>query len=357
MDAMRWRHESMYKRIFDMEMKLHKGNKIKVLKCLKCNLGTSKAAYDVIDCNDKPTKLTQIAVIASIILKFFQIHKDITPVIKLLAFTIDFAKDLGLLAFMIGAIFGPQADTLVSHKDYKLLAFYIFSLILAQVLISMYALINRKRAFALCSHSSTRKSEILFYSIVVLFFPLTGAIMATEKHYTEQIVDDGFDDLENNNEDGFRMTKLRYEQLITKLRFVEHQNGLGGFEAVKMMEKCLESFLQTSIVLIMLAQLPFEGIFTTQYFGLLLDPITGKVNQALIILIGSTVVGFFFLGTGMASYVAKLQKDALGIKEKIFLIFIYLIQIGISLATFTILFVIHSNVHLMMGLILWMSIG
>ena len=81
--------------------------------------------------------------------------------------------------------------------------------------------------------------------------------MATEKHYTEKIVDDLFDDLENGNEDGSRMTKLHYEQLITKLRFVEHQNGLGGFEAVKMMENSLESFLQTSIVLIMLAKPPF----------------------------------------------------------------------------------------------------
>ena len=68
--------------------------------------------------------------------------------------------------------------------------------------------------------------------------------MATEKHYTEQIVDDGFDDLQNNNEDGSRMTKEHYEHLITKLRFSEDQNGLGGFEAVKMMENCLESFLQ-----------------------------------------------------------------------------------------------------------------
>jgi len=81
------------------------------------------------------------------------------------------------------------------------------------------------------------------------------------------------------------------------------------------------------------------------------------VNQALMILIGSTVAGFFFLGTGMASYVAKLQKDALGIKEKIFLIFIYLIQIGLSLSTFTILFVMHSNIHLKAGLILWLVIS
>ena len=137
MDEMRWRHESMYKRIFDMEMKLHKGNKTKVLKCLKCNLGTSKASFDLICYNNKPTKITQITVVASVILKSFQIHKAITPVIKLLAFTIDFAKDCGLLAYMIGVIFGPQADTLVSYNDYKLLAFYIFSLILAQVLISL----------------------------------------------------------------------------------------------------------------------------------------------------------------------------------------------------------------------------
>ena len=152
------------------------------------------------------------------------------------------------------------------------------------------------------------------------------------------------------------MTKLHYEQLITKLRFVEHQHGLGGFEAVKMMENCLESFLQTSIVLIMLLQLPFEGILTKQYFGLLYSS-TGEMNNALKILIVSTVAGFFFLGSGMVSYVVKLQKEALSIKEKIFLIFIYLTQIGISLITFTALFLMQSSIHLHMGSILWGSIS
>ena len=356
MDEMRWRHVSIYKRIFDMEMELHKGNKTKVLKCLKCNLGTSKASFDVISYNETPTKMTQIALITSVILKSFQIHETITPVIKLLVFTIDFTKDLGLLAYMIGVIFGSLADTFVSYTDYKLLAFYIFSLILAQVLISLYAWINRKRAFSLCSHSSTPKTKTLFYGIIVVFFPLTGVIMATEKHYTEKIVDDLFDDLENGNEDGSRMTKLHYEQLITKLRFVEHQNGLGGFEAVKMMENSLESFLQTSIVLIMLAQPPFEGVLTKQYFGPLYTA-SGEMNNALKILIGSTVAGFFFQGSGMASYVVKLQKEALKIKEKIILIFIYLIQIGLSLITFTALFLMHSIIHLDLGSILWGSIG
>ena len=356
MDEMRRRHESMYKRIFDMEMKLHKGNKTKVLKCLKCNLGTSKASFDLICYNDKPTKITQITVVVSVILKSFQIHKAITPVIKLLAFTIDFAKDCGLLAYMIGVIFGPQADTLVSFNDYKLLAFYIFSLILAQVLISLYAWMNRKRAFSLCSHSSTSKTEALFYGVILVCFPLTGAIMATENYYTEQIVDNGFDDLENNNEDGNRMTKLHYEQLITKLRFVEHRNGLGGFEAVKMMENSLESFLQTSIALIMLVELPFEGILTKQYFGPLYSS-TGDIITALKILIGSMIAGFLLLGSGMVSYVVKLQQEALYIKEKIFLIFIFLIQTGISLITFTALFLMQSSIHLNMGSILWGSIA
>ena len=125
MDEMRWRHESIYKRIFDMEMKLHNGNRTKVLKCLKCNLGTSKAAFDVIDYNDEPTKITQMAVIASVILKTLKIHKAITPIIKLIAFTIDLAKDFGLLSYMISVVYGPEADTLVSEGDHKLLGFYI----------------------------------------------------------------------------------------------------------------------------------------------------------------------------------------------------------------------------------------
>ena len=67
--------------------------------------------------------------------------------------------------------------------------------------------------------------------------------MATEKHYTGQIVDDGFNELENNNEEGIRMTKRHYENLITKFRFAEDQNGFGGFEVINMIENCLESFL------------------------------------------------------------------------------------------------------------------
>ena len=158
MDVMRWRHDSMYKPIFDMEMKLHNGNSTKVLKCLKCNLGTSKATFAVIYVNDVPTTITQTAVIASVILKSLTIHKAITPVIKWIAFTIDLAKDFGLLSYMVSVVYGTEADTLVSNGDHKLLGFYIFSLILSQVLISLYALIKWKRAFALCRNSSTPKT-------------------------------------------------------------------------------------------------------------------------------------------------------------------------------------------------------
>ena len=122
-DEMRWRHESIYTCIFDMEMKLHNGNRTKVLKCLKCNLGTSKAAFDVIDYNNKPTKITKIAVIAAVILKPLNIHKAIIPTMKLIAFTMDLAKDFGLLVYMVSVVYGPQADTLVSHSDYELLGF------------------------------------------------------------------------------------------------------------------------------------------------------------------------------------------------------------------------------------------
>merc|ERR1712016_430227 len=84
----------------------------------------------------------------------------------------------------------------------------------------------------------------------------------------------------------------------------------------KMMENSLESFLQTSIVLIMVFQLPFEGILNRQYFGIFGNT-TGQVNQALRIFIGSTIAGFFCMATGVVGYVAKLQNDAISIKEKI----------------------------------------
>ena len=123
-----------------------------------------------------------------------------------------------------------------------------------------------------------------------------------------------------------------------------------------MMENSLESFLQTSVVLIMVFQLPFEGLLNRQYFGIFGDT-TGEVSQALRIFIGSTIAGFFFMATATVSYVAKLQCDAMSIKEKIFLILIYLIQIGLSLATFSIIFLMPSTFHLQLGLILWLSIG
>ena len=87
-----------------------------------------------------------------------------------------------------------------------------------------------------------------------------------------------------------------------------------------MMENSLESFLQTAIVLMMIFQLPFEGILNRQYFGIFGNNNTSQVTEVLMIFIGSTVAGFFFMATAIVGYVAKLQNDAMSIKEKVVLL-------------------------------------
>ena len=148
--------------------------------------------------------------------------------------------------------------------------------------------------------------------------------MSIEQYYSQTLIDDEFDRIENKK-DYYSIEDLQkhdYEQLMAKITFVDNQNNLGGFEATKMIENGLESFYQTAIIAIIFLQLPFEGILNSQKFGIDKDEnkILG-ISKIKVVFLASTTVGYIFMGTGIMSYVAKLQKDAMGIKDKILITF------------------------------------
>jgi hypothetical protein len=72
---MQWRHAHIYKPIWDIEMKIHGYNHIRVLKCLKRKLGTCKESFDIIDYKDEPTIITKATVVIKCLLSFLEFHK------------------------------------------------------------------------------------------------------------------------------------------------------------------------------------------------------------------------------------------------------------------------------------------
>ena len=91
--VMQWRHDHIYRPIWDVEMKLHGYNHVRVLKCLKRKLGTCQECFDIIDYKDEPTIITKATVVIKCLLSFLEFHKALVPGLKLLAFIFDIAKD------------------------------------------------------------------------------------------------------------------------------------------------------------------------------------------------------------------------------------------------------------------------
>lgn len=350
MNVMRWRHEYVYGKIYGLELSLHKNNETEVLKCLRRNLGTSKEAFEILDYKNKPTKITQLSVVFSTVLKSLLFHRSVMPIIKVLAFTVDLTKDIAFAKYMADNLFGEHSNKLTSNDDYYMFILYLISLVLGQALISVFALANRNTIFSVCLHQETNVTTRLLGGLVVTFFPVTGIVIATHNYFNEKSVDCDFDRIVQkiNWSEGV-MEKNEFEDILTKIKYVETEKTLGNFETMKMVESAIESFLQVCLVFTMLTQLPFEGIYNKQVFGI-------DGSQTLFIFISSSLSGFFFIGTSIVSYMSKTQKDSMSITEKILLIFIYLIQTSVSMAMSSMLFLLKSSLFSGLGYAIWGSL-
>lgn len=393
-NVMEWRH-AIYKRLYEAELTLHHGNQVDVLKCLRKNLGTGQEAFHVLDFKEEPTKLTQASIILSTIMKTI-FHKKLTiPLLKLFAFVFDVTKDIAFASYMGNLLFGEQSDELSSSDDYFVFSTYIVSLLFGQLLLSIFSLKNRYTAFSVCPHQTSLLTSSILYGLLIVLFPVTGVIMSTDKYFNEKNVEKDFERIVKGlpiheeinamdqcfNTKEFRerikstfqkpthrinwsegiMSKYEFEDIMTKIGFTENQQKLGGFEKIKMVENVIESFLQIVVVLLMFYQKPHEGLFNQSVFGLSLkeeEEILGiKIkNGAQLLFIGSSAMGYLFMATGVVAFITVVQKNSMGVKEKIVLVTIHLIRIGSSLVTCCVLLLLKSNVHSSLGFLIWLSI-
>ena len=67
-------------------------------------------------------------------------------------------------------------------------------------------------------------------------------------------------------------------------------------------------------------------------------------------------MGYVFLATGLVAFIDTLQKNSMGVKEKIVIILMYLIKIGLSMITTLFLLLLKSSTHDSLGFVIWLSI-
>jgi hypothetical protein len=356
--VMQWRYENIYKRIYQLELKLHNNDETKVLKCLRKKLGTTKEAYAILDFKDEPTFLTKAAMFVGTVLTYIFQKRVTLPVVKLFAFIFDITKDLGLAVYMGNILLPESSNYFASADDYNIFATYILSLCLGQTLISLFAVKNNKVAFSLCPHDTTTLENTLLYGAIVIFFPATGVIMATDCYFNAKNLEKDFERIAKQIDWSHSVIrKNEFEGLITKLNFIEEQEKLGGFEMLKVVENAIESFLQVGLVILIFVKLPYEGILNKQIFGLaqteeshlleILQAVGLKTDAKLFFLV-SCAMGYLFIATGIVSYIVVIQKQSMGMKHKLILILLYLLKIATSLLTFCLLLSISNN-----GFMIW----
>ena len=393
-NLMQWRHE-VYKRLYEVELKLHQGNEIDALRCVRKNLGTSKQAFELIDLKDEPTILTKISVFLNTLLKLIFRKKLTMPLLKLSAFMFDVTKDIGFATYMAKLLFGKESEESSSTEDYYVFTIYVISLILGQTLLSLFSLTHRYSSFSICPHHGSQLGKTIFFVLVVVFFPVTGIAMSSDKYfnhrYAEKDMKKIVDGLPNTKHAKSNVTclwarkckeyirsrfikptkridwsddmlrKSEFEDLMTRFKFIDAQERVGGFQKIKMVEGCIESYLQILVVLFIFFQKPYEGVFNQSMFGLSLKEEESFLgiqiqNGPKLIFILSSLMGYAFLATGVVAFIDVLQKNSIGVKEKILLILIYLLKIGVSMLTSLLLLMVKSSVHDSLGFLIWLSI-
>ena len=211
---------------------------------------------------------------------------------------------------------------------------------------------------------------------MIVFFPVTGIIMSTNSYMDERLIKDQFQKIGNGSPTSKQeershdqidwslgpITKSEYEHIVTEVNYTEKQTSLGGFELMKVVESLIESYLQILVILVIFNQLPQEGMLNESMFSFSTvndeETIVGMVNlTARDIFIMTSIMSYFFIATGVVSFINILEDGSMTFKEKILLIVIYLIRVGTSLATSTVLLLMKSNTHPNIGFLLWVSIA
>ena len=127
---------------------------------------------------------------------------------------------------------------------------------------------------------------------------------------------------------------------------------------MKVLESLIESFLQIMLILVIFNQLPYEGILNESIFAFS----TGTGGETILglfkvtartIFIFTSLLSYVFIATGVVSYINVLEDGSLTMKEKIFMILIYLMRVALSLATIPCFILLKSDNHENIGASIW----
>ena len=332
------------------------------------------------DLKQKPTILTQAALLFSVLAKTIVRSNIQLPFIKMMLFTMDLTKDCAFGIYLYQTLFNQVSKDRTSSDDIYLFGTYMTSLFLGQILLASFCLLYRHSVISSCPHGGSKYTNHIVSSIMILLFPITGIIMSISTYMDDQIVNDEFERIANGfpkteDQDSTHdqidwsigpITKSEYEHLVAKQDYIEEKSSLGGFEFMKAMESLIESFLQILITLVMLNQLPQEGMLNKSIFAFssVNEDDIGVLSKALKmanltarnIFILISVVSYLFLGTGMVALINVQENNVLTIKEKVILILIHLVKVAISFMTSTVLILLKSERHPNLGFICWLSI-
>lgn len=335
MTLVEWRYQSIYKPLYELELKIHGENPMEAVRCLKNHLGTCKEASAILYFKNEPSYITKAAVILNMIGKTVELKKACVPIIKAFSFIFDLLKDVVLLLYMINVLTDETLTGKQNSYDYGLVAFSITAILFGQMVISVYAFQQRYAAFSICPNNTPTGPKAIFICFLVLLFPLTGLAMAVAHYFDDKKIEKAFDDVENQIDWSNRsLSKEEYENILSLSNYVEREN-LFGFPDTKMVESILESYWQVLIFLSICIRGSYDGVLNNSIFGILQKD--GFSSEQLFFVAGS-ITSYFFIILGIVGFIAEKQRHSLLLKEKIWIILIYIIQSGLCLYTTLALF-------------------
>ena len=268
------------------------------------------------------------------------------PIINALSFIADVAKDVALTSYIGSRLYGSSSDELQSTEDYYLHGIHISSLFAGQLVISLFAFLNRYHAYSVCPHEKSTLSSCVLYTLTMLFFPLSGITMATESYFIRKECERDFDNISKKWSKN-KLEKEDFEDLIANINYTEDRS-FGGFPTIKMLENVLESYYQVILLLVMYTKLPHEGVLSITFL-----PVS---DEFLLLFIISSVGTYVFIGTGILAFIALKEKGSLGMKQKLVILLTYLMQTFICIFTTSLVFVIKSNIYSNLAFCIWLGI-
>ena len=370
-NVMMYRHD-LYKTVYDLELAIHQGNEIRALNCLKSNRGA-----EIVDLKNKPSITTKASLLRFLISKNMFRNGFIFPLLKLFFFVFDLTKDIAFLIYLSFILFNNESDELKSNEDYFVFGIYATSLCYGQIVLSIFCFLHRYEAVSVCYHDGKRFRSALLHIIMVLFFPITGVLMATHKYLNEKYLENYFKTISDGYPTVIEQTsrfqssteidwsahiisKNEYGDIITMIIFLRKRQSMGGFEMVTMVENVTESYFQILVFLVLYNQPPYEGVLNSSLFALSREEANSFLGNTMtrlkVLLIVSSICSIGFVATGIVGYINVLQDNGMTIKEKFTLSLIYVIRVITSLATSTILLLLKSNRHPSFGYHCYLSI-